>query len=169
MRKFDSGATRDSADTKFDYDGFISPLTVRAYGEYMHKHRVQADGSLRASDNWRKGIPIPVYRKSLARHYQDVKAILSGWGSVSGQATDQEPQDILEALCGLKFNTDGLIHEIMQRRLAGEELIQEKDYEFTALYHYDCCVVCRYKNRRNSLSADRIGMVAGQIPVTFLF
>jgi hypothetical protein len=131
MREFSTGATRDGDTTKFDYDGFISPLTTRAYGEYMHKHRVQSDGTLRSSANWQRGIPIPTYRSSMARHYQDVKSILWGWYCVSGQATDQGPQDILEALCGLKFNVDGLIHEIMKRKVRGEDLVQESDYEQT--------------------------------------
>jgi hypothetical protein len=122
MRQFETGATRDNDTTKFDYDGFNSPLTMRAFAEYMHKHRVQADGTLRASDNWKKGIPLEAYRKSMWRHFMDVWSILSGWGGVSGQATDQGPQDIMEALCGLKFNVDGMIHELMKARLEGKSL-----------------------------------------------
>ena len=57
MRKFKTGATRDNEDTKIDFEGFYHPLVVERFGEYMHKHRVQADGELRDSDNWQKGIP----------------------------------------------------------------------------------------------------------------
>jgi hypothetical protein len=121
MREFTTGATRDGDTTKFDYDGFNSPLTMRAFAEYMHKHRIQADGALRDSDNWKRGIPLSAYRKSMWRHFMDVWAILSGYPGVSGQATDQEPQELMEALCGLKFNVDGLIHEVTKIRLLPED------------------------------------------------
>ena len=52
MRTFDTGATRDTDSDKLDFDGFLSPLALEAFAEYMHRHRQVADGSLRASDNW---------------------------------------------------------------------------------------------------------------------
>ena len=52
MRHFKSGATRDSDETKIDFEGFMSPLVIERFGEYMTKHRIQADGGLRDSDNW---------------------------------------------------------------------------------------------------------------------
>ena len=67
VRKFDSGATRSSSDGKPDFEGFISPLVEERYGEYMHKHRLLPDGTLRASDNWQSGIP---QRELLKSGYQ---------------------------------------------------------------------------------------------------
>jgi len=58
MRTFESGATRDDDGTKLDFDGFLSPQALEAYAKYMHKHRVQSDGKLRASDNWKHGMPL---------------------------------------------------------------------------------------------------------------
>ena len=52
MRNFDTGATRDTDKGKNDYEGFYSPLVVEAFGDYMTKHQLQADGKLRDSDNW---------------------------------------------------------------------------------------------------------------------
>jgi hypothetical protein len=115
MRKFESGATRDTNDGKLDYEGFISPLVVRRYAEYMHKHRIQADGSVRDSDNWQKGIPITVYRKSLCRHFMDAWYILRGWAT----KTDAD-EDIEDLLCAMLFNTMGLLHELIQRRKTDE-------------------------------------------------
>ncbi len=56
-REFISGATRNSEEGKLDYEGFLSPLALARYAQYMHRHRELEDGTLRASDNWQKGIP----------------------------------------------------------------------------------------------------------------
>ena len=52
MHHFGTGATRDSDANKLDFEGFLSPPALEAYAEYMHRHRFQADGVVRASDNW---------------------------------------------------------------------------------------------------------------------
>jgi hypothetical protein len=39
MRQFISGATRDSEEGKFDYEGFYSPLVIKRFSQYMNKHR----------------------------------------------------------------------------------------------------------------------------------
>lgn len=101
MRQFESGATRDDDKTKVDYEGFLSPAVLRRFGEYMNKHRVQADGQLRESDNWQKGIPMDVYIKSMYRHFMDVWAAHRGaWDA-----------DMEESLCALMFNVMGYLHE----------------------------------------------------------
>ena len=61
VRVFDTGATRDQDTTKPDFEGFLSPFVIERFGEYMSKHRVQVDGSIRDSDNWQKGIPFCGY------------------------------------------------------------------------------------------------------------
>ena len=71
VRQFKTGATRDTDEGKYDYEGFISPLVLERFAQYMHKHRKQSDGNLRASDNWQKGIPKDAYIKSAWRHFVD--------------------------------------------------------------------------------------------------
>lgn len=106
-RRFTTGATRDQDFTKPDYEGFLSPLVIERFGEYMHLHRKQADGQLRDSDNWQKGIPLAVYMKSGFRHFHD------WWSQHRGLAG----KDLLEdALCALLFNVSGYLHETLKAR-----------------------------------------------------
>jgi len=107
MRQFETGATRNVDQDKFDYEGFNSPLVLDRFAEYMHQHRKQADGKLRDSDNWQKGIPLTAYMKSMYRHFMDVWRQHRGWPG----------QDTLEdSLCALKFNVDGYLHEVVKSR-----------------------------------------------------
>jgi hypothetical protein len=99
MRKFKTGATRDTDCGKLDYEGFLSPLVLERYAKYMNTHRIQADGQVRSSDNWQKGIPEDVYMKSMWRHFMDV------WKA----HRDCEPNE--EALCAMMFNVMGMLHE----------------------------------------------------------
>jgi hypothetical protein len=103
LRTFDTGATRDTAGDKLDYEGFLSPRALRRYAEYMHVHRKQSDGTLRAADNWQKGIPLDAYMKSLWRHFMDV------WLAhrLKGRAGE-------DALCAMLFNVMGYLHEILK-------------------------------------------------------
>ena len=48
MRKFETGATRDEEIGKYDFEGFLAPTVLVRFAEYMHKHRIQADGNIRA-------------------------------------------------------------------------------------------------------------------------
>ena len=105
MRNFESGATRDSDTEKFDHEGFLSYTVLMRYAEYMHSHRIQADGALRDSDNWQKGIPKDAYMKSMFRHFMDV------WGNHRGYETD-ESQEV--ALCALLFNVSGYLYELLK-------------------------------------------------------
>lgn len=104
-RTFETGATRDTDDGKYDYEGFISPLVLREYAAYMHKNRKMRDGSYRSADNWQKGIPLDAYMKSLLRHVMDV------WLLHRGHPADT---DLVEALCAVKFNTDGYLLELLK-------------------------------------------------------
>lgn len=107
IRKFETGATRDTATDKYEYDGFFSPAVLERRAEYMHKHRKQSDGSLRDPDNWQKGIPQEAYMSSLFRHFVDVWK----WNRYVGL-----PIDIEEALCALMFNSEGMLHEILKKK-----------------------------------------------------
>ena len=107
MRSFESGATRDSDEAKHDLEGFCNPLVWLRYAEYMTKHRQQADGKLRDSDNWQKGIPKTAYMKSLIRHLHDIWLHHRGYGHKA-----KEPLE--EALCGLLFNVQGYLLEVLR-------------------------------------------------------
>jgi hypothetical protein len=101
-RTFETGATRNSDRDKYDYEGFLSPLVIERFGAYMHKHRHLADGTVRDSDNWQKGIPCSVYIKSLFRH------LIDAWKQQRGLPTLETPED---TLCAIIFNAQGLLHE----------------------------------------------------------
>jgi len=103
MRKFPSGATRNTNQGKIDPEGFLSPTALDAFFQYMNKHRVQSDGALRDSDNWQKGIPVDAYMKSAWRHFFAV------WRGHRGTGIQ------VEDLCALLFNVQGLLHETLKK------------------------------------------------------
>ena len=107
MRTFESGATRNLDTDKHDPEGFLSPLVITRYNQYMHQHRVQADGVIRDSDNWTKGIPTEAYTKSLLRHVLDVWLHHRGFG-------DRAVEPLEDALCAVMFNSMGLLYECLQ-------------------------------------------------------
>jgi len=107
IRKFDTGATRDTEENKLDYEGFLSPRVLERYAKYMDKHRVQSDGTLRTSDNWQKGIPKDVYIKSAHRHFVD------WWKEHRGYKSREGLED---ALCGVLFNTMGYLYEVLKNK-----------------------------------------------------
>ena len=112
IRQFETGATRDTDEGKPDYEGFLCPLVIEKYGEYMNRHRIQADGGLRDSDNWQKGMPITQYMKSLWRHVMDVWKLHRGY-KVVDRKTNKEVT-IEEALCAVMFNSMGYLHEVLK-------------------------------------------------------
>lgn len=109
MRTFESGATRDNDDEKLDYEGFLSPLVLRAFAGYMHKHRVQADGELRASDNWQKGIPMDQCMKSMLRHVFEL------WEEHRTEPSAANPLVMVDALCAIIFNTQSYLLELLKK------------------------------------------------------
>ena len=114
MRVFNSGATRDADADKIDFAGFLSPLALKRFGEYMLHHQRQADGQRRRSDNWKLGIPLDAYYRSLMRHTQDVALHFDGYPG--------EARDTLEnELCAVLFNVQGMLHELMKVRAVGRE------------------------------------------------
>lgn len=110
MREFDTGATRDSTTGKIDPEGFLSPTVELAFCRYMHRHRTQADGNLRDSDNWQKGIPFDQYLKSAWRHF------LAVWLIARNAPTEECEEGLEDALCALKFNINGLLFEYLHGR-----------------------------------------------------
>jgi hypothetical protein len=107
MRVFKTGASRNSEEGKNDYEGFYSPLVIKRFGDYMTLHRKQAYGVLRASDNWKKGIPRDAYIKSALRHFLDI------WTQHEGY----KGEDTLEnSLCALLFNIQGYLYEVLKEK-----------------------------------------------------
>lgn len=107
IRKFETGATRDTDHGKYDYEGFLSPIVLDRFSQYMNKHRIQSDGTLRDSDNWQKGIPKVAYMKSGWRHFMDWWMEHRGYSSREG---------VEEALCALMFNVMGYLHETLMEK-----------------------------------------------------
>lgn len=113
IRQFDTGATRDTDVEKLDYEGFISPLVLERYAQYLHKHRVQSDGNLRDADNWQKGLPIEEYRKSKIRHNISTWLLLRGHKAVDEKGNEI---DLEESLCAEIFNSSGILFEILKKK-----------------------------------------------------
>jgi hypothetical protein len=109
MRSFDTGATRDTGEGKLDYEGFLSPGVLEQFAKFMNMNRLQSDGNLRDSDNWQKGIPMDVYRKSLMRHYMEF------WAECrhrqESRYTRHSDIHLMAAACGMLFNIMGYMHE----------------------------------------------------------
>lgn len=112
LRTFETGATRSLDAERVDPEGVLSPLAIERYGEYMGKHRRQSDGTLRATDNWQKGIPLPAYMKGMWRHVLHLWQRHRGWTVVDPKAAD----DIEEDLCAIIFNAQGYLHEILKEK-----------------------------------------------------
>ena len=110
QRTFTTGATRDTGEGKHEPWGFMSALAEQRFCEYMHGHRVQSDGTLRDSDNWKKGIPFEVYKHSLSRHIQDLRLILEGHPEMARE------KDLETVLCATLFNVQGMLHETVKAR-----------------------------------------------------
>lgn len=98
---FSTGAVRDSGE-KEDYVETISYLALQRFAAYMtSKQATYGKG------NWRKGIPIESYEKSLMRHLQKYFANKYDGASL-------EPQE--DHLSAALFNLQGLLHEEEKRR-----------------------------------------------------
>ena len=115
MRKFPGGATRSDDPNRLDYEGFLSPLVLRRYAQYLNKHQEQADGIMRDSDNWQNGIPRKEYMKSATRHFIDM------WAG-HRQVWDV---DIEESCCALLFNVMGYLFETLRE----EATVVEDSFE----------------------------------------
>lgn len=119
IRSFATGATRDTAEGKLDYDGFLSPLVLHTFAVHMMRHQKQADGQMRESDNWQKGIPMEQYIKSMWRHFFDV------WAN-HRRILPVRKERIITAICALLFNVQGYLHEYLK---ANPEALKEFERE----------------------------------------
>jgi hypothetical protein len=107
-RIFETGAVRDTDERKLDYEGFLSPFALEAMAKYMDFHRELPDGTLRKSDNWQLGIPPEAYMKSLYRH------VIDAWKWHRGGDLRSNETNIIFALCGILFNAQGYLHELLK-------------------------------------------------------
>ncbi len=126
MRTFGSGATRHTDVDKLDYEGFLSPLVIERYAQYLHKHRTQADGKLRDSDNWQKGIPRDTYMKSAWRH------LMAWWRKHRGHETQEKIED---DICAVMFNTMGYLHELLKDERLLVSPTNDDDLDGTGRFH----------------------------------
>lgn len=106
-REFSTGSNRNSDEGKLHFMGFLSPIVIKRFGEYMEKHRYLEDGTLREPDNWKKGIPKNSYIDSGFRHFHDWWMEHEGYKSRDG---------IEDALMGLLFNVMGYSHEYLKEK-----------------------------------------------------
>lgn len=116
-RTFPTGATRDMDNTKLDYEGFLSPFVLERFSQYMHECRLRniPEGQLvRGSDNWQKGMPLPVYMKSLVRHVVDAwKNHRANYGTSQPMPTPEMSKEIEDTLCAIIFNVQGYLQEML--------------------------------------------------------
>jgi hypothetical protein len=117
QREFDTGATRSSQEGRIDPEGFLSPLSIERYCEYLLKHQVQANGEIRASDNWQKGMPRATYIKGLWRHFLHAWQRHRGWAVNDPKAA----ADLEEDLCAIIFNAQGYLHEVLREEREREQ------------------------------------------------
>lgn len=119
MREFDTGAVRDTSEGKLSYVKGLSPIVLRRYLQYLDVHKTQADGNIRTFDNWKRGISKEVYLDSLVRHTMDVWLLCDGF-----TAEDNHGLVIIEnALCGIIFNSTGMLHELLVKEINNDKPI----------------------------------------------
>jgi len=112
-RSFQSGATRDSLQGKLSYVKALSPIVLQRYVQYLADHRLQADGSMRDFDNWKKGIPKDVYLDGLGRHFMAVWLLQQEFPAEDNHG----PVTLEDSLAAIIFNASGWLHELVQERI----------------------------------------------------
>jgi hypothetical protein len=110
IRQFETGANRDTQDGKLVYEAFFSPIVLRRMAEYMHGHRTQSNGAMRAGDNWQSGLPVATYQDSLVRHLVDAWYAwrVYGWRGQTQRALE-------DLLCAIVFNASGYLFELLKK------------------------------------------------------
>jgi len=96
-RTFKSGAIRDTEDGKEDYTETISWTAFKRYAQYMTGKKAKYGGG-----NFKKGIDIDAYERSMLRHVQKYME-----NKYEGGTTETD-QDHLSAIL---FNIFGIMHE----------------------------------------------------------
>ncbi len=104
---FPSGAVRDTQVGKIDFVDVVSWTAMNRYAAYMTSKKVKYGGG-----NFKKGIPVESYEKSLLRHID--KYIRNKYEN----GNDEINEDHLSAIV---FNAFGLIHEQEQSKLKSND------------------------------------------------
>jgi len=97
ITKWKTGAIRDSQDGKEDYIETISYRAFKRYAQYMTGKK-----SKYGSGNFKKGIPIESYEKSLMRHIQKY---------FENKYEDGKIEVNEDHLSAIIFNVFGIMHE----------------------------------------------------------
>lgn len=97
MRTFDTSAVRDDEDGKEDYTETISWSAFKRYAQYMTGKK-----SKYGEGNFKKGIPISSYERSMLRHVQKYFE-----NKYEGGVVEVEE----DHLAAIRFNADGIMHE----------------------------------------------------------
>jgi len=99
-RQFETGAVRDVDNNKPDFIESISWIALGRYALYMRSKEERY-----GRGNWKKGIPIEEYEKSLMRHLHKYLA-----NKYDGASLEPEEDHLSAAM----FNLFGLMHETIK-------------------------------------------------------
>lgn len=148
MRAFEGGASRDDVEGKPDYEGYLAPRVLKAYGAYMLKHQTTSDGGHRGSDNWQSGMPPDVWMKSAVRHLFDA------WAWHRGPRTDRPV--MVELLLAVLFNIMGYLNDLLKldEDAAPVEEAPEEPLTGTCSYRFICGHQCGLPDGHLLLGGD---------------
>lgn len=145
---FATGAVRDVSSSKEDYVETISYLAIKRYAEYM-----TAKQSTYGRGNWRKGIPVESYEKSLMRHLQ--KYFANKYDNAG-----LEPNE--DHLAAAMFNLQGLLHEEEKNKVPTPSLVELLTPVQQALdisiYTNNVIKLMKSNGRTNAEIADTLGV-----------
>jgi hypothetical protein len=97
ITKFETGAIRDTQEGKLDFIETLSFTALNRYITYMTGKKIKY-----GAGNFKKGIPIESYEKSLMRHIDKYMRNKYEYGN------DEKNEDHLSAMV---FNIFGILHE----------------------------------------------------------
>ena len=110
QRVFNTGAIRDQDTNKPDFVESVSWLTLGRYAMYMKGMEAKY-----GRGNWKKGIPIEEYEKSLMRHLHKYLA-----NKYDGASLELE----IDHLAAAMFNLMGLMHEEEKLKMCREHPVR---------------------------------------------
>lgn len=97
ITKFKTGAIRDTQEGKIDFVETISFTAHHRYAKYMTEKKKKY-----GAGNFKKGIPIESYERSLLRHIDKY------FRNKYENGSDELNEDHVSAM---RFNIDGIMHE----------------------------------------------------------